>query len=93
MKYPNTGALFTSTNKRNDRAPDMFGDIKIEVELLKQLMSKQEDGIVTIKLDGWKKKDKQGKTYLSLAVNRFVPENRGDQSRRQEDDMDGDIPF
>lgn len=71
MKYPNTGALFTSTNKRNDRAPDMFGDIKIEVELLKQLMSKQEDGIVTIKLDGWKKKDKNGNALVSMKVNTF----------------------
>lgn len=82
MKYPNTGVLFTSTNKRNDRAPDMFGDVKIEIDLLKTLMNKAEDGLVTIKLDGWKKKDKNGNAMVSMKVNTFEKAPRQEQNEK-----------
>jgi uncharacterized protein (DUF736 family) len=57
---------------------------------------KTEDGLTVVKLSGWKKVDKQGKTYLSISVDRFVPNT---QSGRQENQAQGfpeddsDIPF
>jgi hypothetical protein len=48
-------------------------------------------------LSGWKKVGKSGKTYLSLAVNRFVPQQQGgvrQENQAQEFPADDkDIPF
>jgi hypothetical protein len=50
-----------------------------------------------IKISGWKKVAKNGKTFLSLAVDRFVPQQQG--GTRQENQAqefpadDSDIPF
>jgi uncharacterized protein (DUF736 family) len=48
-----------------------------------------------VKIGGWKRQDNQGKTYLSLRVDRFVPEQQGQvrAQPRQEDDLDSDVPF
>ena len=59
MDYPNSGVLWTSTQKRNDRSPDMYGDITIDKDLLLELMdAAQGEASVKIKLDGWRKKDR-----------------------------------
>jgi len=53
--------------------------------------------MTVVKLSGWKKADKNGKTYLSIAVDRFVPNAQG--AVRQENQAQGfpeddsDIPF
>lgn len=72
MDYPNTGAIFTAKNRRNDKAPDMFGNIEIEKDLL-MTMLKEAAGqtSVKIKLDGWRKKDKEGHPMVSLRVNTY----------------------
>jgi hypothetical protein len=59
---------------------------------------KTEDGLTVIKLSGWKKVGKDGKTYLSIGVDRYVPEQKSGgytaPTTRQEDDFgDSDIPF
>jgi hypothetical protein len=78
MEYqaqPNTGNLFTST-KRNDKAPDMNGKITIEKDLLMTLIEEaQGEATVTIKLDGWRKKDKNNNPMVSLKVNTWKPTN------------------
>jgi len=57
MEYPNSGVLCTSTQKRNDRAPDMYGDISIDKDLLLELMENaQGEASIKIKIDGWRKK-------------------------------------
>jgi hypothetical protein len=71
-QYPNTGALFTSTKKRNDRAPDMFGNLEVEKDYLLALIDKAAGApFVTIKLDGWLKKDKNDNRMVSLKINTF----------------------
>lgn len=72
MEYPNTGVLWTSTQKRNDRAPDMFGDITIEKDLLLDLIDKAAGmPSVKIKLDAWVKRDKKENRMVSLKVNTY----------------------
>jgi len=74
MDYPNSGVLWTSTQKRNERAPDMYGDIAIEKDLLMSLIdAARGEASVKIKLDGWKKKDKNGNAMVSIKVNTFKP--------------------
>jgi hypothetical protein len=61
---PNTGTLFSVTAKNLPTSPDYFGEIAIAASTIKVV-----DGVATIKISGWKKKAKNGKTYLSIAVN------------------------
>lgn len=73
MDYPNSGALWTSTNKRNERAPDMYGDIEIEKDYLLELIEKAAGmPSIKIKLDGWVKRDKNDNRMVSLKVNTYV---------------------
>ena len=51
------------------------------------------DGLHVIKLSGWKKVDTSGKTYLSIAVDRFIPEPTSAAPQRQVQAQDDDVPF
>ena len=89
---PDTGSLFASQTKKTPKSPDYFGTISINLKDLTNIHT--EDGLTIVKLSGWKKVGSDGKTYLSISVDRFVPENR--QAPKQEsgvEDLEGDIPF
>ena len=60
MDYPNRGTLWTNQYKKTDTQPDMKGDIKIELDLIRELIKEAESDHVVIKLDGWVSKDKDG---------------------------------
>jgi hypothetical protein len=95
--YPDSGSLRSSTSKKGPKSPDYWGNIAINLKDMTNI--KTEDGLTIVKLSGWKKVGKDGKTYLSIGVDRFVPKQEGSgqsrQATRQEDDFgDGsDIPF
>jgi hypothetical protein len=82
-----SGILLAATSKRSEKAPDYFGEIVIDLSN-KTKLDKQGD-LLIVKLSGWKKKSKAGNTFLSLAVDRFVPKNQAEPKN----DMDEDIPF
>jgi hypothetical protein len=92
---PDSGSLFATQSKKTPKSPDYFGTIHINLKDLTNI--KTEDGLTVIKISGWKKVAKNGKTFLSLAVDRFVPQQQG--STRQENQAqefpadDSDIPF
>lgn len=87
-----SGSLRATTSKRSEKSPDYWGDIAID--LRDQTNLKVVDGLTVIRVNGWKKTDRSGKTFLSLAVDRFVPQNRSAPAPApQNDDLDGDIPF
>jgi hypothetical protein len=92
---PDTGSLFAEQSKKNPKSPDYSGTIAINLKDLTAI--KTENGLTVIKLSGWKKVGKSGKTYLSLAVNRFVPQQQGGvRQENQAQDFpadDQDIPF
>jgi hypothetical protein len=92
---PDTGSLFAEQSKKNPKSPDYSGTIAINLKDLTAI--KTENGLTIIKLSGWKKVGKSGKTYLSLAVNRFVPQQQGgvrQENQAQEFPADDkDIPF
>jgi hypothetical protein len=97
--YPDSGSLRSSTTKKGPKSPDYWGNIAINLKDMTNI--KTEDGLTIVKLSGWKKVGKDGKTYLSIGVDRYVPEqksggysNQSRQLTRQEDDFgDSDIPF
>lgn len=93
---PDTGSLFAELSKKNPKSPDYSGTIAINMKDLTGL--KTENGLTVIKLSGWKKISKSGKTYLSIAVNRFVPEQqtggtRYENQAQSHPDDSSDVPF
>ena len=91
--YPDSGSLRASQTKKGPKSPDYWGTIAINLKDATNIQTV--DGLTVVKLSGWKKQDSQGKTYLSIAVDRFVPEQRQAPrpQARQDDDLDSDIPF
>ena len=86
---PDSGRLMAAQSKRSEKAPDYWGELAVNI---KDMTNAQvEQGFVTFKISGWKKQSKTGVTYLSLAVDRRVPQEEVRKpTRRQDDD---DVPF
>ena len=84
MEYPNSGSLVPSTIRKSDKSPDFFGSIKVDPAYLRDLMSKS-DGLVEIKLSGWKRQSKAGNNFLSLAVDTFVKKDAAPAKREEKD--------
>ena len=70
--YPDGGVIRATQIKKHPKAPDYWGEIAINLKDMTNI--KVVDGLTIVKIGGWKRKDTQGKTFLSLAVDRFVPE-------------------
>lgn len=88
--YPDSGSLRASATKKGPKSPDYWGNIAINLKDLTNIHT--EDGLTVVKLSGWKKQDSQGRTFLSLAVDRFVPEQKS-APRPQAQPNDDDMPF
>lgn len=84
-----SGRLMASQTKRNENSPDYWGEIAIDIK--DKTKVQVVDGLYVFKLSGWKKKSKNGTTYLSIAVDRFMPKDAEAPARSQEDD--NDVPF
>lgn len=91
--YPDAGSLRASQSKKTPKSPDYWGNIAINLK--DQTNIHTEDGLTIVKLSGWKKVGSDGKTYLSISVDRFVPEAKGTAPRQSNSvaDMEDDIPF
>ena len=91
--YPDGGSLRATQVKKLPSSPDYWGDIAINLK--DQTNIRTEDGLTIVKLSGWKRVGSDGKTYLSISVNRFVPEQQGVAPSRGNSvsDMEDDIPF
>ena len=83
QEYPNSGSLFSTKVKKTAKSPDYFGDLLLDLNTV----TVRADNKVEIKLSGWKRESKAGKTYLSIAVNTYKPEENRSQ------DPDDDVPF
>ena len=91
--YPDGGQLNAVGSKTNPLGKDYFGEIAVNLKDMTNIRT--EDGLAIIKISGWKKVGKEsGKTYLSLAVDRWIPpEQQAPRSAPQDDLPDDDIPF
>jgi hypothetical protein len=67
MDYPNRGTLWANTYKKaGSQQPDMKGDIKLELDLVKELLANADSDHVVIKMSAWLGKDKDGNRKVSL---------------------------
>ena len=72
MAYPNKGTLNRTKQKKSDKAPDWYGDIKIDPEYLASL-TPDADGLIVIKLSAWDRTyPSTGNAFVSLAVDTYV---------------------
>lgn len=85
-----SGRLMASQSKRTEKSPDYWGEIAIDVKDMTKVQ-RTEDGYLVFKINGWKRKTKTGTTYLSLAVDRFIPKDTARPTRKDEED--DDVPF
>ena len=95
-ELPDGGSLRANATKKTEKSPDYWGTLAVNI---KDMTNAQMDGdIMVIKLSGWKKQDKKGHTFLSLAVNRFVPEGQSQANRQSQQPAaqsfpEEDLPF
>lgn len=71
MDYPNRGTLWANGYKTTDSQPDMKGDIKLELDLVKELLANAESDHVVIKMSAWLGKDREGKRKVSLQYDSY----------------------
>lgn len=87
---PDSGTLRSTLSKAKESAPDYWGDLHVNLNDMTAI--KTENGLTVLKLSGWKRIDKSGKTYLSLSVNRWVP-NEQPVAPQEPDFPEEDLPF
>ena len=74
MDYPNRGTLWTNDYKKLDAHPDMKGDIKLEIELVRDMLENAETDHIVIKLGAWLGRHTDGKRKISLKFDNYKPE-------------------
>ena len=90
--YKDSGSLRASNTKKTENSPDYWGDIAIDMSNLTNV--RVIDGLHCFKVNGWKKRDRSGKTYLSLSVYRYVKEGaQGAPVHNDFPEDDSSIPF
>ena len=90
---PDKGSLRATQSKRTPMSPDYWGNITINLGDDTNLV--REGKNVIVKISGWKKPDINGKTFLSLTVDRWVPTQESKPKPKSSgfDDMENDVPF
>ena len=84
------GALFINRNKTNEKAPDLSGDVEINMDTLRALVElAKKNEPLKMRMAGWVKEGKSGKFYsIQLSENK--------QQEKPKPKMafdDSDIPF
>ena len=89
MDYPNTGSLWPPKERKSDKMPNLRGSIKMEADLLQELINQSGGGLVEIELAAWTK-EYNGKKFLSIKGG--IPYKKEEKSAPPPDDG-SDIPF
>lgn len=83
------GALFINRNKTNEKAPDLSGDVEINMDTLKVLVElAKKNQPLKMRMAGWVKEGKNGKFY-SIQLS----ENKQQDKPKPKPAFDDDIPF
>jgi hypothetical protein len=83
------GALFINRNKTNEKAPDLSGDVEINMETLKVLVElAKKNEPLKLRMAAWVKEGKSGKFYSVQ-----LSENKQPAKPAQKNVFDDDIPF
>jgi len=99
-KFPNSGRLNYSQRKIHPKSPDLYGELVLERQYLRELMDATDSDEIPVKLDAWQNDGQYG-TYFSLKVNTYKkPDANAPQAPRppappmaQAPVDDSDVPF
>ena len=84
------GALFINRNKTNEKAPDLSGDVEINMETLKALVElAKKNEPLKMRMAGWVKEGKNGKFYSV----QLAEDNKRHEKPKPKPAFDDDIPF
>ena len=89
-KFPNSGRLNYSQRKVHPKSPDLYGELVLERQYLKDLLEATDADDIPIKLDGWQNDGQYG-TFFQLKVNTWKKTEPAVQAPPPADDSD--IPF
>ena len=86
-RYPDSGALFPTREKKMDRSPDYTGNCTLDCPHCK--------GKIDMRIAGWKKPGRQVKMWLSLAFSLDEKEKENDDQPQQQGrvNIDEDVDF
>lgn len=76
---PNTGTMFLTKQKKHEKAPDFYGSVSLDKDLLIELVKNRTSELIEIKLDAWKGVTKSGDPWLSLKVNTWQPQPKEEE--------------
>lgn len=65
---PQTGVLFANRVKKHPKAPDYQGELLIDTRQMEI-----NEGMMKVKIAGWKRESSKGTTFLSLSVDTYKP--------------------
>lgn len=87
MKYTNSGALW-KRQKRNDKAPDMGGEILLTQELIDSL-PRDEDGDLRLEISAWIRQTAKGEFLSVKAAKPYNAESPKQYAKKEvkEDDI------
>ena len=74
MDYPNRGTLWVNDYKKTDIQPDMKGDIKLEIDLVRDMLENADTDHIVIKLGAWLGRHTDGKRKITLKFDNYKPE-------------------
>ncbi len=88
MEYPNSGSLWPPKERKSDKAPNLRGSVKMDPELLQEMINQASGGLVEIEIGAWTK-EYDGRKFLSLKAG--MPYKKEERPASPVDD--GDVPF
>jgi hypothetical protein len=90
MEYPNSGSLWPAKERKSDKAPNLRGSIKMDPQLLQEMINQSNGELVEIEIGAWTK-EYNDKKFLSLKAG--MPYKKENKAPRPSNDDDQDIPF
>ena len=95
-KFPNSGRLNYSQRKVHPKSPDMYGELVLDRQYVKELLEASDSDEIPVKLDAWQNDGQYG-TYFSLKVNTYKkPDGSAPQRPSAQPPVaadDSDVPF
>ncbi len=65
MEYPNSGSLWPPKERKSDKAPNLRGSVKMDPQLLQEMINQSNGELVEIEIGAWTK-EYDGRKFLSL---------------------------
>lgn len=86
---PDSGRLMAVDSKRSEKAPDYWGEIAIDMKNATNV--RVVDGLHIFRINGWKKRSQNGKTFLSISIDRYERDQKVQKPATREEDEDFDF--